>query len=198
MRRVERLEKEKIEFEFETLKSQVNPHFLFNSFNTLINVIEEDPKLAVEYVETLSQFYRNMLSYRSKDFITLGEELKLLGTYIFLQQKRYGTALAFSVEVKGEEENETYLPPLTLQLLAENAVKHNAISRETPLKFEVVASDGHLIIKNNINPKLTPERGEGVGLENIAHRYRLLTNQTVEFSVVGNEFVVTLPLLKAQ
>ena len=198
MRRVERLEKEKIEFEFETLKSQVNPHFLFNSFNTLINVIEEDPKLAVEYVETLSQFYRNMLSYRSKDFITLGEELKLLGTYIFLQQKRYGTALAFSVEVKGEEENETYLPPLTLQLLAENAVKHNAISRETPLKFEVVASDGHLIIKNNINPKLTPERGEGVGLENIAHRYRLLTNQTVEFSVVGNEFVVKLPLLKAQ
>ncbi|PWT95727.1 MAG: hypothetical protein C5B52_17270, partial [Bacteroidetes bacterium] len=198
MRRLEGLKKEKIEFEFETLKSQVNPHFLFNSFNTLINVIEEDPKLAVEYVETLSQFYRNMLSYRSKDLITLGEELNLLRTYIFLQQKRYGKALGFSVDVNGEEEQETYLPPLTLQLLAENAVKHNAISRETPLKFEVVASDGHLIIKNNINPKLTPERGEGVGLENIAHRYRLLTNQSVEFHVVGNEFVVTLPLLKAQ
>jgi ligand-binding sensor domain-containing protein len=198
LRRLASLQKEKIEFEFETLKSQVNPHFLFNSFNTLIDVIEEDPKLAVEYVEQLSAFYRNMLSYRGRDLIKLQEELKLFETYLFLQQKRFGTSLRFRIQVTDSKYLNAFLPPLTLQLLGENALKHNAISKETPLELNIIAEEGKLIIRNNINPKLRPERGEGIGLQNIVNRYKLLTNQEVKYHVVDNEFVVVLPLLKEQ
>ncbi len=198
LRRLADLQKEKIEFEFETLKSQVNPHFLFNSFNTLIDVIEEEPRLAIEYVEQLSAFYRNMLTYRSRDLITLQEELKLFETYLFLQQKRFGNSLRFRIQVADSKYLNAFLPPLTLQLLGENAVKHNAISRETPLELNIIAKDGELIIANNINPKLKPERGEGIGLQNIVNRYKLLTNQEVKYHVMGNEFVVILPLLKEQ
>src|SRR5204863_515269 len=109
-------------FQFETLKNQVNPHFLFNSFNTLITIIEDNPKIAVEYVDRLSQFFRNIVMYREKDVILLKEELELLDNYYFLQKKRFCDNLSLFMDIPDELKISRYVPPLTLQLLMETAV----------------------------------------------------------------------------
>jgi Txe/YoeB family toxin of Txe-Axe toxin-antitoxin module len=196
LKRWERVQQEKIRSELDTLKSQVNPHFLFNSFNTLINVIEEDPEKGVTYAEKLSSFYRSMLSYRETELIPLREELELLQTYVYLQQQRFGEALRYTVDLPKEIVEGTLIPPLTLQLLAENAFKHNAISRETPLHLEILQVGDSLIIRNNINRKRNPESGEGVGLENVANRYALLTRKKIDAREAGGYFIVELPLIK--
>jgi hypothetical protein len=196
LQRWERVQQEKIRSELDTLKSQVNPHFLFNSFNTLINVIEDDPDKGVKYAEKLSSFYRSMLSYRETELIPLREELELLQTYVYLQQQRFGDALRFTVDLPKETMDGTLIPPLALQLLAENAFKHNAISRETPLHLEVLQVGDSLIVRNNINRKRNPESGEGVGLENIANRYALLARKKTDAREAGGFFIVELPLIK--
>ncbi|MBK6987505.1 MAG: histidine kinase [Bacteroidetes bacterium] len=137
LRKLDLLQREKIEFQFETLKNQVNPHFLFNSFNTLVNVIETEPKLAVEYVQKLSEFFRSIVNYRDKNLIYLNEEISLLQNYIYIQRERYGENLKIVIDLKKETLSTFAIPPLTLQLLAENALKHNAISKETPLEIRL-------------------------------------------------------------
>jgi ligand-binding sensor domain-containing protein len=196
LRNFDRLQKENIEFQFETLKSQVNPHFLFNSFNTLISIIESTPTLAVEYVERLSEFFRNIVNVRDKNLILLSEEIGLLDNYIFIQKKRYGDCLKLETNIGGDIKNSTFIAPLTLQLLAENAIKHNAISKETPLVISIESIDGKLCIRNNINPKMSPENSTGFGLENINKRYELLTKVKVEVIREDKYFLVYIPLLK--
>ena len=197
IKRMQQLQQEKIQFQFQVLRNQVNPHFLFNSFNTLISTIEENPKMAVDYVEQLSDFFRNIVNYRDKDIIPLSEEIDLLQTYFYLQQKRYGDHLKLIITVPEKEKGETYIPPLTLQLLVENAIKHNAVSKESLLSIEVFLQDGHLMIKNNINPKQGKESGTGMGLQNIINRYRLLSDKPVEIINNGSYFIVALPVLKS-
>jgi ligand-binding sensor domain-containing protein len=194
---VERLRQEKIQFQFEVLRNQVNPHFLFNSFNTLITTIEENPQAAVGYVEQLSDFFRNIVNYRDKDLISLQEELDLLQTYYYLQQQRYGDHLQLKVGLPDQLAAEIYIPPLTLQLLMENAIKHNAVSRESPLTVEVSTDDkGHVVVQNNINPRLHKAAGAGMGLQNIMNRYGLLSQQQVQVTHTGQQFIVRLPILK--
>ena len=196
LKKVQQLQQEKIQFQFQVLRTQVNPHFLFNSFNTLISYIEEEPGQAVDYVEQLSNFFRNIVKYRDLDVITLGEELAVLSTYFYLQQKRYGDNLILSISVTEEQKQLIFIPPLTLQLLIENAIKHNAVSAETPLKIEVfIENNKYLIIKNNINPKITREPGSGMGLQNIVSRYNLLSPEPVSVNNDGKEFTVILPVL---
>lgn len=196
VKKVERLQQEKIQFQFETLRNQVNPHFLFNSFNTLISIIEDDPKMAVEYVEQLSDFFRNIVNYRDKDTIALKEELELLKTYLFIQQKRFGKSLDFKIEVSNEDKSHNFIPPLTLQLLAENAIKHNAVSKETPLTINIFMEGERLIVQNNINVKYSKSAGAGMGLQNIINRYTLLSNQEVIIKSDRLFFTVSLPALK--
>ncbi len=196
LRKFERLQKEKIEFQFETLKSQVNPHFLFNSFNTLLSIIENAPQNAVEYVERLSEFFRNIVTYRDKNLISIGEELSLLENYIFIQKKRYGENLRISIAIDENTKMKYCIAPLTLQLLAENAIKHNAVSRETPLFIRISESNGRIIVSNNINPKITAEKSAGFGLQNIKSRYELLSKEPVEILQEENNFVVSLPLIR--
>jgi ligand-binding sensor domain-containing protein len=197
VKNVERLRQEKYQFQFEVLRNQVNPHFLFNSFNTLISTIEEDPKMAVGYVEQLSDFFRNIVNYRDKDVITLKEETGLLQTYYYLQQKRYGTNLQLTITLSEKESTVTFIPPLTLQLLMENAIKHNAVSRETILTVEIfINQEGYLMVQNNLNPKKTREAGAGMGLQNIINRYNLLSNKKVLVNNTGKQFIVSLPILK--
>ncbi|MFM2359201.1 MAG: hypothetical protein RLY16_1194 [Bacteroidota bacterium] len=197
LQQVERLRNEKMKFEFEVLRNQVNPHFLFNSFNTLISEIEENPKDAVEYVEHLSDFFRNIVNYRDKNTISLQEELLLLDNYIFLQQKRYGQYLQLEKNIAATAATETHIPPLALQLLIENAIKHNAISKEKPLIIRLHINDeNQLVIANNINKKFTTESGAGMGLENIINRYKLLTDAPVIIKNESEEFAVYLPILK--
>lgn len=196
VKRWERLEKEKVQSQFETLKSQVNPHFLFNSFNTLISVIEDDRDKAVEYVEHLSDLYRKIVTYRDKDVITLKEEIDIIEDYFFIQKKRFGDNLKFENRVSKADQSNCYIAPLTLQLLTENAVKHNAVSTATPLMIELFTEDGVLFVRNNINPKITTEKGAGMGLQNIQKRYKLLSSEEIVISAANGYFTVSIPLLK--
>jgi ligand-binding sensor domain-containing protein len=196
LKHVERLRQEKIEFQFQVLRNQVNPHFLFNSFNTLISTIEENPAVAVQYVEQLSDFFRNIVTYRDKDMISLEEEIGLLQTYFYLQQKRYGNYLQLQINLTGHDEKEIFLPPLTLQLLMENAIKHNAVSKEALLTVQLFAQDDYLVIKNNINIKTNSETGTGMGLQNIINRYAMLTDKKVTVHKTNEYFTVSLPILK--
>ncbi|MEX0968421.1 MAG: two-component regulator propeller domain-containing protein [Bacteroidia bacterium] len=194
----QRLEREKISFQFETLRSQVNPHFLFNSFNTLISIIEEDKEVAVEYVENLSEFFRNILQYRDREVIPLREEIELINAYYYLQRKRYGTNLSLNVNIHTQD-LEKYIPPLTLQLLVENAVKHNIISRSKPLEIEIFSTNNHhLIIRNTLQKKQKPERSTGIGLENIRKRYGMMTSEEILIAGEGNHFTVSIPLIEAK
>jgi ligand-binding sensor domain-containing protein len=195
VKRWERIEKEKIQSQFETLKSQVNPHFLFNSFNTLISVIEEDQESAVEYVEHLSDLYRKIVTYRDKDIITIKEEIAIIADYFFIQKKRFGDNLSFVNNLTDDQQVTNMIAPLTLQLLVENAVKHNAISSETPLVIELSIRGKLLEVKNNINQKLTIEKGAGMGLQNIENRYKLLTKESFSIQKTGHDFIVNIPLL---
>lgn len=195
VRRAEHSEREKIQLLYDALKNQVNPHFLFNSFNALLNIVEDDPKEASVMIKHLSQFYRKMTAYSLKELITLGEELELLNAYLFIQKKRYGTALQVNIDVDPVLKQSTLIPPLVLQLLAENAVKHNIINKERPLHIVLTAEDDMLVIKNNINPKLQDEQSEGVGLKNIRNRYRFLTKKIIVVTRTAKEFIVKLPLI---
>ena len=196
LKKVQQLQQEKIQFEFEVLRNQVNPHFLFNSFNTLISYIEEEPGMAVDYVEKLSAFFRNIVNYRDQNVITLGEEISVLKTYFYLQQKRYGSNLTLKISLSEEQKKLIFIPPLTLQLLIENAIKHNAVSKETPLEIMVYFENkDKLVIKNNINPKISREPGTGTGLQNIIKRYNLLSKEPVTVNNNGVYFTVILPVL---
>ena len=198
VKKVGQLQQEKIKFQFETLRNQVNPHFLFNSFNTLITIIEDDPQMAVEYVEQLSDFFRNIVTYRDIDVITLKEELRLLETYLFIQKKRFGSNLDLIIDIPDEAQLHNFIPPLTLQLLGENAIKHNAISKETPLIITIYMEDDYIVVDNNINTRLSRPEGAGMGLQNIVNRYNLLNKKNVIIKNDSKHFVVSLPTLKKQ
>lgn len=195
LKKLQKLEQEKIQFQFQVLRNQVNPHFLFNSFNTLISFIEDDPAMAVDYVENLSSFFRNIVNYRDQDVISLEEETGILKTYFYLQQKRHGQNLTLNISISEEQKRQIFIPPLTLQLLIENAIKHNAVSKETPLEIQVYLDKDRLVIKNNINPKITREPGTGTGLQNIVKRYNLLSRENVSVLNDGINFTITLPIL---
>ena len=194
MERIQALEREKIMFQYETLKSQVNPHFLFNSFSTLMNVIEEDRNIALEYVEHLSVFFRNILEYRDKDLVKLEEELEVVENYIYLQKRRYGDNLSVEFNISGSDKA-TLMPPLTLQLLIENAIKHNIISSAKPLKIAITSSGNNITVKNNLQPKSFTGDSTGFGLKTIEHRYRLFGTHGVDVVETNNEFIVSLPLI---
>jgi ligand-binding sensor domain-containing protein len=194
LRESERQEKDRMMFQFETLKSQVNPHFLFNSFNTLISTIEEDPDAAVVYVERLSDFFRVMLTLREKNIIPLQEELDLIRDYAFLQQQRFRENLLVSVEVP-QGALHKYVAPLTLQLLLENAIKHNIISKAKPLLVSVFVEENYVVVENNCQPKQTPELSTKIGLQNIRSRYQLLGAPDIKVEHTDALFTVKIPLL---
>lgn len=191
-----KLKREKIESQFEALKSQINPHFLFNSFNTLVAIIEENPHTAVNYVERLSDFYRSILQYRNKTVIPLAEELTMVNNYYFLLRERFGNNLQLHISTK---EKEAYVPPLSLQMLVENAIKHNIVSSFKPLTITIEQDDrGNLVVKNTLQPKRTRPKSTSFGLSSIVARYALLSDKRVSISKTETEFIVRLPLIKSQ
>jgi ligand-binding sensor domain-containing protein len=195
MQRLAQLEQERVLFDYEHLKSQVNPHFLFNSLNTLTNLIEENKDNAIAYTERLSDLYRNMLIYHNKDLISLSEEWMLLSAYLYIQQSRFGSALQLTGNIPGPIKESKKIPPMALQLLMENAIKHNIVSLSSPLIVEISATEEELVVKNKINPKIKKELESGIGLANISNRYALLTQRKVYFGREGDYWVVKLPLL---
>jgi ligand-binding sensor domain-containing protein len=190
------LKRENVESQFAALKSQINPHFLFNSFNTLITIIEENPKIAVEYVEHLSDFYRSLMAYRERDFITLQEEKALVESFHFLLKKRYEDGFHLIDRIDGQV---GMVMPLALQMLVENAVKHNVISASRPLTIEIFMEDEqYVVVRNNIQKKIKPEHSTHFGLQSLIHRYRLLGQLPVIVEDDATFFTVKVPLKKGE
>jgi ligand-binding sensor domain-containing protein len=193
--KVAQLQSERMKFEYEHLKSQVNPHFLFNSLNTLTSLIDENADAATEYTARLSDLYRNMLAYRDKDLILLAEEWEILDNYMYIQKTRFGDALRLDAQVPESYMRSRKIVPLALQLLVENAIKHNVVSRSRPLTITINVTDEYIIITNPIQQKLSKEKSSGLGLINIKKRYSLLSKKNIIFGIENNHYKVILPLL---
>lgn len=194
----EKLEKENIQSQYETLKSQISPHFLFNNLNTLANLIEEDAKLAVEYVQRTADYYRNILNMKNKDLIPLGDELKLIEDYYFLQKKRYGENLNLIINIPDDIKDSIVVAPLTLQMLFENSIKHNIISKDKPLKITIKVKDEYIVVENNLQRRQSEEISNRIGLQNITNRYRFLSSKELVVLQKENTFVVKVPVLEIE
>jgi LytS/YehU family sensor histidine kinase len=180
------------------LKTQINPHFLFNSFNTLLTIIEEDQNLAMEYVENLSDFYRNTLKYKEIDLISLREEIELTKSFIFLLTQRHGKNLRVTINISEEDANQL-IPTLTLQLLIENSVKHDVVSREDPLSVEIFMNENHqLSVRNNLQRRRESVVSTQIGLKNISSRFIILGGKPAEIVVTDKYYQVNLNLFKLQ
>ncbi|WP_460943969.1 sensor histidine kinase [Spirosoma daeguense] len=190
----ERLKKDKLRHQLDTLKAQINPHFLFNSLNSLSMLIYENPKKAEEFVDEISSVYRYLLRANDQPLTTLGQELQFIKTYFQLLKTRYGASIDLDVAV-----DDTYLehriPPLTLQLLVENAVKHNVMLPQKPLRVKILIRNQLLIVQNNLQRKNTPVLSNQVGLANISTKYRLLGQPDICISEENEHFTVALPLV---
>lgn len=190
----EQLKTENLLVQLTSLKNQLNPHFLFNSLNTLSWLINEDKEKSQQYLQKLSQVLRYSLSMQEQSLVSLKEELMLIDSYIFLLQMRFGDNLV--VEKNIEEVSEFKIPPLSLQLLIENAIKHNVISKASPLNIMIDASKNNqrLTVKNSLNLKQNSE-GIGIGLVNLSERFKILANKEIEIERNEKEFKVILPLI---
>lgn len=190
----EQAKQEQIRSELAGLRNQVNPHFLFNSMNTLMNIVTEDQQLAVSFLKKLSKVYRYVLENRAEQIIPLSKELDFIHSYVFLQKERFKGNLEVKIEVP-EKYLEQHIIPLSLQILFENSIKHNVISRKKPLCIEVFVEHGKLIVRNNLQRKEQVMDSTKVGLENIKTRYRFFTEETVEINEANQYFTVAIPLL---
>jgi two-component system, LytTR family, sensor kinase len=191
----EMLKRESLKAQLDALRTQVNPHFLFNNLNTLSSVIPEDPKRAVDFVQQLSKVYRHILEVKDEQTIRLKDELDVMKAYAFLLQTRFGTNLDITIDV-ADEKLERMVVPLSLQILMENAIKHNIVSSDKPLKIEVFAQNGKLVISNNLQKKNQVNESTGIGLDNIRNRYRLLSEKQVEVTEGNGNFTVSIPLIE--
>jgi sensor histidine kinase YesM len=179
---------------YESLKSQIDPHFLFNSLNVLTSLIGENPNQAEKFTTKLSKVYRYVLEQKSKDLVSLDEELHFAKAYMELLKMRFENAVSFEIPETASNP-ELKIIPLSLQLLLENSIKHNVVSEENPLKVTISEHNGFLIVTNNFKPKTIIEKGTKVGLKNIIERYNLITLKKVEVEKTLTNFTVKLPLL---
>jgi len=190
----EKLRRETVESQLQGLRAQVNPHFLFNSLNTLSYIIPEHPDKAITFVQKLSKVYRYVLETRDEKLISLEEELRFLDSYNFLLKERFGQNLHIYVDVPSEF-LAARLAPLSLQILFENCIQHNIISEEEPLYIELFVEDHKLVVRNNLQLKRQHYRSTGMGLPNVKSRYAYFTQEKVSISEEGGYFTVKLPLL---
>jgi len=192
----EQLKRESVRAQYESLRNQVNPHFLFNSLNALSNLVYQDPDKAARFIKQLSEVYRYVLDTRDREVVKLEEELEFLKAYFFLQQIRFGEKLKMDVQVVNRDGS---VAPLALQMLVENAIKHNIIADAQPLSVRVTERDGRIWVSNTLQKRSTPgEEGSGLGLDNIRRRYSFLSGKPVEVITEEGVFSVGLPVLPPQ
>ncbi len=194
----EKMKNEVLATNFEMLKSQINPHFMFNSLNTLTSLIYQNQDLAAKYVGQLSNVYRSVLSSGKNEVVTLEEELKMLESYVFLQSIRFEDRFNVKIELSNESKKK-YMPPMVLQMLLENCIKHNEITKDNPLVVYVYTEGEVICVKNKIAKKqVLPGDNSNIGLTNIKARYEMLSDVPVEIVDNGSEFIVKLPLLRIE
>lgn len=190
----ERLQKENIASQYESLKTQVNPHFLFNSLNALTSLVDTNPELAVKFIKQLSEVYRYVLDSQNKEVVALADELKFVKSYIFLQQIRHGDSLQITFDLPEVSQFQT--APLSVQMLLENAIKHNMILEDQPLHIHLYQEfPDYLVVENNLQVKNTRADSVGLGLNNIRARYQYLADKPVVIEQTEAYFRVKLPLL---
>jgi two-component system, LytTR family, sensor kinase len=195
--RTQALEKANLEARYDTLRNQVNPHFLFNSLNTLLMLVG-DNAVASRYVESISEIMRYMLQSQDKEAVLLRDELKIARDYIFIQQSRFGDKLRVDFDVP-EQYYHYAIPPLALQMLLENALKHNVVSKEDPLSVRVFIADNRfIVIENTVKARLEKDPSTGIGLENIHSRYLHLSGKDIIVRQENGKFTVMLPLFEIQ
>ncbi len=194
----EELQRENIKSQLEGLKSKVNPHFLFNSLNTLAYLIPEDAEKSVKFVQKLSKVYRYILEMSDEKLIPLQKELDFLNSYIFLLKERFEENLQVDIDIPKARLTDKIIP-LSLQILFENAIKHNVISSSRPLQIKVLINEnGKLIVENNLQKKKQIKDSTKFGLENIKNRYRFFSNEAVDVIATSTSFIVSLPLISVK
>lgn len=179
---------------FDALKNQLDPHFLFNSLNVLTSLIDEDPYQAQKFTTSLSKVYRYVLEQKNKDLVSIEEELQFAKTYVRLLKMRFEDGIVFDIP-ENSSHPEAKIVPLSLQLLLENAVKHNIVTASKPLNIRVEERDGMLVVSNNLQEKQVVRKSSGVGLRNIQQRYSILSARQVNIRKTASEFSVELPML---
>ena len=189
----EELRTESLRHQFESLKEQLNPHMLFNSLNTLQSLIRESPARALDYTQELSRVLRYTLQDNDRQSVTLDEEMQFAEAYIYLMKMRYEENLRFEVDID-ESMKGMLLPPMSVQLLVENAIKHNEISNRNPLTITIRTEGRTLLVENRIQPKRQAPAGPGIGLDNLAKRYLLLWQKEIGITADRGLFCVRLPL----
>ena len=192
LKREQKLKEEKLIFQYETLKNQVNPHFLFNSLNTLSSLVSKDAELSQKFISGFSSIYRYILENSNVELINLSKEIAFIEDYFFLQKIRDNGKIDLYLDLKDVDKYE--ILPISLQLLVENALKHNAATKESPLKIKIYLKDDYVIVENNLQPKMRPGPSSKIGLKNLKERVKLMMNK--EISVVSSDglFIVKMPL----
>jgi two-component system LytT family sensor kinase len=190
----ERFKSEMLMYKYESLQNQINPHFLFNSFNVLSDLVYEDQRKAVGFIEQLSQLFRYVLDSRDRELVSLREEMEFIDAYIFLLQSRFEEKLI--IEKKVTSTDEEMVVPMTLQLLIENCVKHNEISSSLPLEIKIYRQDDSLIVENKRQPKSTPAESRRTGLSNIRQQYSYFTDQEIVITESELQYSVAVPVIK--
>ena len=192
--RVEQAKQAQLSASYESLKNQVNPHFLFNSLNVLSSLVYKDPDMAAKFIKQMSRVYRYVLDIKGKELVSLSEELKALEAYLFMIKMRFGEGI--QLDVNFQPRSEEMIAPLTLQMLVENAVKHNVANKNHPLYIRIERKGmDYLTVTNTLNKKDSREESLGVGLPNLQNRYRLLTDKAFWVKEEEDFFVAGVPLL---
>lgn len=190
----ENLQHELTQMRFEMLKSQINPHFMFNSLNVLSGLLEKDTAKAQQFIDEFSQIYRYVLESIEQPVATLEQELEFMRSYLFLQQIRYGDSLSYTLNISAEL-LKYVLPPLSLQLVLENAIKHNIINESKPLLLEIFSEEQELVVKNSLQPKISAGRSTKLGLKNLSKRYGMICRLKPSFHVDNTHYTARLPLI---
>ena len=192
-----RLENENILVQFDTLKNQVSPHFLFNSLNALASLIKVDPDKALEFTGVFSKIFRNTLELKERHLITLEEELHQVNSYLYLQKMRFDDSLQVQVDITAEALRK-FIPPFSLQMVVENAIKHNVVTRSEPLSISITSHEDKLTIANNLQQRKHVEDSTGTGIRNIISRYRYLNAEQPVFEIKDNHYIAQLPLISQE
>jgi LytS/YehU family sensor histidine kinase len=189
------LKKNKARFQYEQLKRQLNPHFLFNSLNVLDYLVHTDPERASGYIKKLAGVYRYLLSKESDPVVYLEEEMEFVNMYVNLLEERFKNGLEVSIKIE-DQYLKTLVIPCSIQLLIENATKHNIISESSPLFVKVYAKDHYIYVENNYQPRIRSDASTGVGLKNIDGQISALFNKNIEISKLPDKFIVKLPVIE--
>lgn len=194
----EQLERAKAEAELEALKNQIDPHFIFNSLNTLSHLIEEKPGKAKQFNDNLADVYRYILQNKARDLVLLKEELIFLQNYFSLLKIRFEEAVQLRLSIDEKETDHYLIPPISLQILVENAIKHNEFSEFQPLTITIDLKNDVLVVHNPVRRKILRKPSSKIGLQNLQERYRLITNREITVNEEENDFTVVLPVLKIE